>query len=232
MENTNFGQSRFGQSRPQPRGSWVHFHWTNGQKQHFTKKGKKINCNMSNYVSFVVPGFSRSSSTSSSPTSSTYSSQDSVIGTENPATKRRATLASSTLANSYFGQFCFGQLNFGVVSKLQTALPRTRPFPRTALSLDRPSSGRKRPTLANPFLAIVVLARPILANTSFDQSNCGPIQFWIWCVSWWGPGGWGHELGSMKGGGPKFRSFFPLPPQFSLFLRLSGGFSRGILVMF
>ena len=31
---------------------------------------------------------------------------------------------------------------------------------------------------------------------------------------------------------PKFRAFFPLPPPFSLFFSLSGGSSRGILVVF
>ena len=53
------------------------YHWTSDQKPHLTKKGKRINCNKSNYVAFVVP--STSSSTSSSPDSSTSSSRDSVI---------------------------------------------------------------------------------------------------------------------------------------------------------
>ena len=44
------------------------YHWTSGQKPHLTKKGKNINCNISNYVPVDVPGFSTSSSTSSSPT--------------------------------------------------------------------------------------------------------------------------------------------------------------------
>ena len=43
------------------------YHWTGGQKPHLTKKGKRIDCNISNYVPFVVPGLS---SSSSSPTSS------------------------------------------------------------------------------------------------------------------------------------------------------------------
>ena len=34
------------------------YHWTSGQKPHLTKYGKKINCNMSNSVPFVVPGSS------------------------------------------------------------------------------------------------------------------------------------------------------------------------------
>ena len=39
------------------------YHWSSAQKPHLTKKGKRINCNMSNYVTFVVPGLSTSSST-------------------------------------------------------------------------------------------------------------------------------------------------------------------------
>ena len=41
------------------------YHWTSGQKPHLTQNGKKINCNTSNNVPFVVPGFSTSCSTSS-----------------------------------------------------------------------------------------------------------------------------------------------------------------------
>ena len=33
------------------------YHWTSGQKPHLTKKGKRINCNIANYVPFVVLGF-------------------------------------------------------------------------------------------------------------------------------------------------------------------------------
>ena len=75
------------------------YHWTRGQKPHLTKNGKRIDCNMSNYVPFVVPGLSTSSSTSSTPTSSTSLSQDPTSSTqdavfdvsrytENPATER------------------------------------------------------------------------------------------------------------------------------------------------
>ena len=53
------------------------YHWTSGQKPHITKNDKRIDCNVSNYVPFVVPGLSTSSSTSSSPDSSSSSSQDS-----------------------------------------------------------------------------------------------------------------------------------------------------------
>ena len=72
------------------------YHRTSGQKPQLTKKSKTIHCNISNYVPFVVPGLSTSSSTSSTPFSSTpfskdptSSSQDSVFDvsrhTENPA---------------------------------------------------------------------------------------------------------------------------------------------------
>ena len=50
------------------------YHWTRSQNPHLTKNGKIMDCNISNYVPFVVPGLSTSSSTSSSPTSSTSSS--------------------------------------------------------------------------------------------------------------------------------------------------------------
>ena len=39
------------------------YHWISGRKPHLTKKGKRIVCNISNYVPFVVPGLSTSSST-------------------------------------------------------------------------------------------------------------------------------------------------------------------------
>ena len=47
------------------------YHWTSGQKPHLIKKGKKVHCDTSNHVPFVVSGLPTSSSTSStSPTSS------------------------------------------------------------------------------------------------------------------------------------------------------------------
>ena len=68
------------------------YHWTSGQKPHLTEKGKRIDCNISNCVPFVVPGLSTSSSTSSTPASSTSSSQDTVFDesgyTENPVPRR------------------------------------------------------------------------------------------------------------------------------------------------
>ena len=50
------------------------------------KNGKRIDCNVSNYVPFVVPGLSESSSsTTPTPTSSSSSSQDSVfLSTDTP----------------------------------------------------------------------------------------------------------------------------------------------------
>ena len=67
------------------------YHWTSGQKPHLTNSGKRINCKKANYLPFVVPGLSTSSSASSSPASSTSSSQDTVISTENPATDSSET---------------------------------------------------------------------------------------------------------------------------------------------
>ena len=73
------------------------YHWTSGQKPHLTKKGKKIHFNISNYVPFVVPGLSTSSSTTPTPTSSTSSSQDSVFDvsryTENPVLERSGSMS-------------------------------------------------------------------------------------------------------------------------------------------
>ena len=69
------------------------YHWTSGQKPHLTQNGKIIDCSISNYVPFVVPGLSTSASTTTTPTSSTSSSQDSVFDvsrhTENPVTERK-----------------------------------------------------------------------------------------------------------------------------------------------
>ena len=45
-------------------------HWISGQKPHLIRNGKRIDCNFPNYVPFVVPGLSASSSsTTPSPTS-------------------------------------------------------------------------------------------------------------------------------------------------------------------
>ena len=49
------------------------YHWTSGQKPHLIRNRKRIDCKKSNYVPFVVPGLSTSSSTTHThtPTSST-----------------------------------------------------------------------------------------------------------------------------------------------------------------
>ena len=69
------------------------YHWTSGQKPHLIRNGKSIDCNISNYVPFVVPGLSASSSsTTPSLTSSSSSLKDSVFDVdrynENPETER------------------------------------------------------------------------------------------------------------------------------------------------
>ena len=40
-------------------GSWVYIQWISGQKPHLIRNSKRIDCNISNYVPFVVPGNSR-----------------------------------------------------------------------------------------------------------------------------------------------------------------------------
>ena len=75
-----------------------------GSSYHFSpKKGKRIDCNISDYVPFVVPGLSTSSSTSSTPTSSSSSSQDSVFDvnryTENPVLERSGSTSEEIRGN-------------------------------------------------------------------------------------------------------------------------------------
>ena len=74
------------------------YHWTRGQKSHLIRNGKKLDCNISHYVPFVVPGLSASSSsTAPSPTSSSSSPQDSVFDvnryTENPVPERSGSMS-------------------------------------------------------------------------------------------------------------------------------------------
>ena len=69
------------------------YHWTSSLKPNLTKKGKRIYCSFSNYVPFVVPGITvSSSSTTPSSASSSFSSQDSVFDvnryTENPVSEK------------------------------------------------------------------------------------------------------------------------------------------------
>ena len=75
-------------------------HWTSGQKPHLIKKGRKIECNTANYVPFIVPGLSTSSSSSSSPTSPTSSSQEAVTPTEHPAPTRSESMSEEVRGNS------------------------------------------------------------------------------------------------------------------------------------
>ena len=73
------------------RGSWVYLPLDQRSK---TTSHQKKDCDVSNIVPFVVPGLSMSSSTPS--TSPTSSSQETVIGTEVPATRRRESARGSS----------------------------------------------------------------------------------------------------------------------------------------
>ena len=79
------------------------YHWTSGQKPHLPKKGKRIDCNISNCVPFVVPGLSTSSTATPTPTSSSSSSQDSVFDesgyTENPVPERSGSTSEELRGN-------------------------------------------------------------------------------------------------------------------------------------
>ena len=80
------------------------YHWISGQKPHLNRNGKRFDCNISNYVPFMVPGLSASSSSTTlsltSPTSSSSSSQDSVFDanryTENPVPERSGSTSGTT----------------------------------------------------------------------------------------------------------------------------------------
>ena len=65
------------------------YHWTGGQKPHLIKKWQENQLQHSKLCTFVVTGFSTSSSTSSSPTSPTFSSQETGTHTEHPAATRK-----------------------------------------------------------------------------------------------------------------------------------------------
>ena len=68
------------------------YHWTSSQKPHLIRHGKRIECNISNCVSYVVLGLSASSSSTTPSLTSSSSSQDSVFDvnryTENPVPER------------------------------------------------------------------------------------------------------------------------------------------------
>ena len=76
---------------------------TSGQKPYLTKKGKRIDCNISNYVPFVVPGLFKSSSATPTPSSSSSSSQDSVFDvnryTENPMPEKSGSMSEELRGN-------------------------------------------------------------------------------------------------------------------------------------
>ena len=79
------------------------YHWTNGQKPHLIKNGRKIDCNTANYVLTVVPGLSTGSSSSATPTSPTSSSQEAVTPTEHPASTRSENMSEEVRGNSSHG---------------------------------------------------------------------------------------------------------------------------------
>ena len=65
------------------------YHWRGGQNPHLIKNGKKIDCKKSNYVPFVIPGISASSSsTTPSSTSSPSSSQESTSANSDSVSER------------------------------------------------------------------------------------------------------------------------------------------------
>ena len=79
------------------------YHWTSGPKPHLTENGRRIDCNISNYVPFVVPGLATSSSTTPTPTSSSSSSQDSAFDvtryTESPVPERSGSASEELRGN-------------------------------------------------------------------------------------------------------------------------------------
>ena len=83
------------------------YYWTSCQKPHLTKKRKRIDCNISNYVPFVVPGLSTSSFTTPTPISPSSSSQDSVFVvnryTENPVPERSGSTSEELQGNPLHG---------------------------------------------------------------------------------------------------------------------------------
>ena len=66
------------------------YHWKSGRNPHLIKNGKRIDCSKSNYVPFVVPGISASSSsTTPSSGSSPSSSQESTSANRDSASENR-----------------------------------------------------------------------------------------------------------------------------------------------
>ena len=67
--------------------------WINGQKPHLIKNGIRIPCNTENFVLFVVPGLSNSSSGSDSSTSRTLSRQASHCSTSSSSSSSSPTVS-------------------------------------------------------------------------------------------------------------------------------------------
>ena len=66
------------------------YRWTSGQNPHLTEHCKRIDCNRSNHVTFVVPGMSASSSsTTPSSASSPSSSQESTWANRDSVSENR-----------------------------------------------------------------------------------------------------------------------------------------------
>ena len=84
------------------------YHCISGQKPHLIRNGNRIDCNIANYVSFVVLGLSASSSsTTPSPTSPSSSSQDSVFDvkrhTKNPEPERSGSMSGELRGDPLHG---------------------------------------------------------------------------------------------------------------------------------
>ena len=73
------------------------FEWINGQKPHLIKNGIRIQCNTENFVPFVVPGLSTSSSSSlPSSTSMTPSRQEIDHPTSSSSSSTSPTMIASS----------------------------------------------------------------------------------------------------------------------------------------
>ena len=79
------------------------YHWTSGQKPHLIKICRKFNCNTANYVLFVVPGHSTSSSTSSSPNYSYIFIEGYWTTAKHPATERSENMSVEVQGNLSHG---------------------------------------------------------------------------------------------------------------------------------
>ena len=78
-------------------------HWISGHKPQLIKNGRRIECNTANYVPFVVPGLSTSSSSSSTTKSPTSSSQEAVTLTQHPASTGSESVSDGVRGTSSHG---------------------------------------------------------------------------------------------------------------------------------